>query len=668
MNGRSIHKILIANRGEIARRIMRTCRQMGIRTVAVASAPDLDAPFVHEADEVVPLGGARPAESYLRIDAILEAARKTSADAIHPGYGFLSENAPFARACQESGIRLIGPPADVIAAMGSKIEAKRRMQKADVPVLATVEVGNQSADQVLRQSQSLGFPLLVKASAGGGGRGMRIVRNAAELGTLLDTARHEAQAAFGDGTLFVEPYIEAARHVEIQIFGDTHGNVVHLFERECSIQRRHQKIIEESPSPALDDTLRSAMTGAALRVAKEIGYVNAGTVEFLLTADGQFYFLEVNTRLQVEHPVTECVTGLDLVRLQILVAAGEPLPVDVQHATMRGHAIEARLYAEDPLHGYLPSAGKLHRFRLPAGPGIRVESAIDDSAVISPYYDSMLAKVIAHAPTRAEAARRLSDVLARAHIHGLRTNRELLVRTLEHPDFQGGRTDTHFLERHELSVLAAPLGAEPVERVHAAAAALAAQARRRGDASALRHAPSGWRNNPSQFQQARFQGRAGEILVEYRFERGALRLRINGEDQGEARCEVTPDESDLSSSQIRMQVDGVLRAYDIHHVGDTFYVDSSLGSSVLVEIPRFGVPKEEAVAGSLVAPLPGVVNEVRVKKDDAVSAGDVLLVIDSMKVLHWISAPLSGRVAEIRVEIGNHVEAGALLAVIEETS
>jgi propionyl-CoA carboxylase alpha chain len=662
MAARSIDKILIANRGEIARRILRTCRELGIATVAVFSEADRGALFVQEADEAVPLGGLRPSESYLRIDAVIDAARQTASHAIHPGYGFLAENAAFARACQESDIRFIGPPADVIAAMGSKIEAKRRMQAADVPVLPTLEISNQSADQVLRQAESWGWPLMIKASAGGGGRGMRVVRAKADFASLLEVARRESQAAFGDGALFVEPYLEAARHIEIQILGDASGNVVHLFERECSIQRRHQKLIEESPSMALNEELRRALTSAALRAAQEIGYVNAGTVEFLLGPDGRFYFLEVNTRLQVEHPVTECVTGLDLVRLQILVAAGEPLPPEVHSATARGHAIEARLYAEDPSHDYLASAGTLHRFRVSEGPGIRVDSAIGETAVISPYYDSLLAKVIAHAPTRAEAARRLSRALAGAQIHGLRTNRELLVRTLEHPEFLAGRTDTHFLIRHDPVAFAAPLGDDHAMRLHAVAAALAAQAERRREAAVLGIAPSGWRNNPSQFQQIRFQGDQGEISVEYRFERDGLLLRIDGEQHADWKCErATPE-------QVRVSAAGIERTYDVHHVGETFYVDSPLGASVLVELSRFPIPKEETPAGSLVAPLPGIVNEVRAKKGDTVAAGDVVLVIDSMKVFHWIAAPLAGRITEIRVEAGNHVDSGTVLAVIEPAS
>jgi acetyl/propionyl-CoA carboxylase alpha subunit len=662
MSDLTIKKILIANRGEIARRIMRTCRAMGIATVAVCSDADRDAPFVREADEVVPLGGTRPAESYLRGDAIIAAALKTGTDAIHPGYGFLSENADFAKACDTAGITFIGPTAAVIAAMGSKIEAKKRMQAADVPLLPTIEVRNQAADKVLKQVELLGWPVLVKASAGGGGRGMRIARGPEGFAGLLEAARQESLSAFGDGTLFVEPYVEGARHIEIQVFGDTHGNVTHLFERECSIQRRHQKIIEESPSVVLDEQLRAAMTSAAVRGAKAIDYVNAGTFEFLLTPERKFYFLEVNTRLQVEHPVTELLIGLDLVRLQILVAAGEPLPPEVFQARSSGHAIEARLCAEDPREDYRPAAGTLHRFEIPTAAGVRVDAAIDESAVVSPYYDSMLAKVIVHAPTRAEAAKRLSRALTQARIHGLRTNRELLVRVLEHPDFLSGNTDTHFLERHDPVALAAPLADASVEHLHAAAAALASQAHNRTSATVLTSAPSGWRNNPSQFQCVRYQGEAGETLVEYAFHRDSLNLRVAGEPLPNVRCvSATP-------TLVRIEVDGIQRTYAVEQVGETFYVDSPLGSSTLVELPRFPLPEDAAIAGSLVAPLPGAVNHVKVQAGDVVSAGDVLLVIDSMKMLHEISAPAGGTVTEIRVEAGSQVDAGAVLVVIEEVA
>jgi len=658
MTARPIRRILIANRGEIARRILRTCREMGIATVAVCSDPDRDAPFSREADECVPIGGAQPGESYLRSDLIIAAAQRTGADAIHPGYGFLSENAQFARDCQTAGLTFIGPTPEAMAAMGSKIEAKRRMQAAGVPLLPTLEVAGQPPEQLLKEINAWGWPILVKASAGGGGRGMRVVRAAAEFAAMLDTARAESQAAFGDGALFIEPYVEGARHVEVQIFGDQQGRVVHLFERECSIQRRHQKVIEEAPCAAIDESLRDAITSAAVKAGQAIGYVNAGTVEFLLAPGGKFYFLEVNTRLQVEHPVTECITGLDLVRLQILVAAGEPLPPAVLQPRIKGHAIEARLYAEDPSQGYLPSAGTLHCFSI-SGAGVRVDAAYDGRAEVSPYYDALLAKVIVHAPTREEAAHRLAAALRHARLHGLRTNHPLLVRTLEHPDFLAGRTDTLFLERHDVAALSAPLADQQAEQLHAAAAALAGQAERRRQAPVLSAIPSGWRNNPSEPQHSTFRGVGGEIVVQYRFAREGLMLRVGGQELAAPRFEA------LSPEQVRLEVDGVSRIYDTQHYEQTWYVDSSLGSSTLEELPRFPLADAQAAAGSLMAPLPGVVHELRAKPGDTVEAGDVVLVIESMKVHHWISAPLAGRVAELRVEQGAHVQSGAILAVIE---
>jgi len=655
----SIRKILIANRGEIARRIMRTCREMGIATVAVCSDADRDAPFVLEADEVVPLGGLRPAESYLRGEAIVEAAQRTGADAIHPGYGFLAENAEFAGLCEKAGVTFIGPPSNVIAAMGSKIEAKQRMKAAEVPLLPTVEVGDQPAEKVLKDVEKLGWPVLIKASAGGGGRGMRVATSAKEFAAQLETARQESQAAFGDGTLFVEPYITGARHIEVQVFGDSHGNVVHLFERECSIQRRHQKIVEESPSVVLEETLRSAMTSAAVRGAKAIDYVNAGTFEFLLTPEGKFYFLEVNTRLQVEHPVTEFIMGLDLVRLQILVAAGEPLPPEVFDAEPWGHAIEVRLCAEDPRHDYRPVAGKLSRFSIPSEAGVRVDSALDGTGEVSPYYDSMLAKVIAYAPTRAEAAAKLARALRGARLHGIVTNRELLVRVIESDEFQQGATDTDFLVRNDPAALGAPLVDAAAERLHAAAAALAAQAERRNSATVLRQAPSGWRNNPSQPQRVRYTGEQGELAVEYQFSRDGLTLRVNGDVLEGSRLH------SAMAELVRLEVGGVERAYAVAQAGDAVTVDSSLGSSLLAEIPRFPLPEDAAAAGSLVAPLPGTVHDVCVAVGDEVAQGQVLLVIESMKLLHEIAAPQAGKVAALAVERGRQVDAGTVLAVLE---
>lgn len=632
---------------------------MGIATVAVCSDPDRNAVFVQEADEVVPLGGSKPSESYLRGDAILEAAAKTGADAIHPGYGFLSENADFARQCAAAGIKFIGPPPEVIASMGSKIEAKRLMGEAKVPILPTIEVGDQAVDKILNQANELPWPLLVKASAGGGGRGMRIVREESELKQSLENARQEATSAFGDGTLFIEPYIESSRHIEVQIFGDTHGNVVHLFERECSIQRRHQKIIEESPSPVVDDELREALCGAAVRAGQQIGYVNAGTVEFLLTESKQFYFLEVNTRLQVEHPVTESVTDIDLVRLQILIAEGHPLPEEVVNAKIEGHAIEVRLYAEDPAQDYLPVAGPYDRFYIPEDLIVRVDSGIADSGEVSSFYDPMLAKLIVHAPTRTEAANQLAAVLKSAHIHGLTTNRELLFRILQHDEFIAGETDTRFLGRNDLSQLAAPLGDKRVEQIHAVAAALAGQSDRRASAVALRTIPSGWRNNPWKYEKVTFTGSSDEIEVQYRFERDRLKLKLDGEDWDAELRQASPE-------QVTLVVDGVQRAIDVHRVGQTCYVDSSLGCSTLKEIPRFPDVEGDAVAGSLVAPLPGVVCEVAAKVGDQVNEGDSLVTIESMKVLHHITAPTPGTVSQLPVAVGDTIAAGAILAVIDE--
>ena len=405
----TIRKLLIANRGEIASRIMRTARAMGIATVAVFSDADEDAPFVADADEAVRLPGNTPAETYLRSDLVVEAARRTGADAVHPGYGFLSENAEFARACGDAGLVFVGPSPRAIELMGSKLEAKRIMTEVGVPVLPTAVVdGAMTAAELAAAGESIGFPVLVKAAFGGGGRGMRVVEVPGDLAEAVGAAQREAAAAFGDGTTFLEPYLRAPRHVEVQILGDTHGTVTHLFERECSIQRRHQKIVEESPSPAVDDALRAEMCEAALGAGKAIGYVGAGTVEFVLDAQGRFFFLEVNTRLQVEHPVTEMITGLDLVELQLRVAQGEALPIEVLDATMSGHAIEARLYAEDVAAGFLPVSGTIDRLRVPAGDAVRIDTGYDDGSVVSPFYDSMLAKVIAWAPTRTVAALRLA--------------------------------------------------------------------------------------------------------------------------------------------------------------------------------------------------------------------------------------------------------------------
>jgi acetyl/propionyl-CoA carboxylase alpha subunit len=661
-----IEKLLVANRGEIARRVIRSAHGLGISCVAVCSDPDADAPYVSEADEFVRLPGASPTDTYLDVGAVVDAATTSGADAVHPGYGFLSEDATFARACVAAGLVFVGPPPEVIEAMGSKLAAKAMMAGAGVPVLPTVEIpdagsGDGAGGAIADAVAALGWPVLVKASAGGGGRGMRVVDDPDALGEALASASREASSAFGDGTVFVEPYVARPRHVEVQIFGDGHGTVVHLFERECSIQRRHQKIVEECPSPALSPERRAELGAAAVTVARTIGYVNAGTVEFLLLPDGSFAFLEVNTRLQVEHPVTELVTGLDLVRLQLLVADGAALPPEVLEAAVTGHAIEVRLYAEDATRGWQPSAGRLHRFTIPASPAIRVDSGVESGSEVSVHYDPMLAKVIAHAPTRHEAARALAGALERARIHGVTTNRDLLVRILRHPEFLAGDFDTGFLERHDPAVLGAPLAGSAARRVHAVAAALAGQAERRRRAPVLREMPSGWRNNPSEPQTTAFAIPEGRVDVAYRFDRTGrcTFLRVDGEERGDIVVDVcTPD-------TVVLGVGGVRQRYAVDRCGPVTFVDGSDGASVLDEIDRFPVPGAELAAGALVAPLPGTVVKVAVAAGDPVTAGDTLVAIEAMKMEHEVRAPVDGTVTEVHVTAGEQVEAGRLLVVID---
>jgi acyl-CoA carboxylase subunit alpha len=660
----SIERLLVANRGEIARRILRTCREMGIATVAVFSDADAGAPFVREADEAVRLPGAAATDTYLRGDLIVEAALRTGADAVHPGYGFLAENAGFARACLDAGLIFVGPPPEVIAAMGSKLEARRRMAEAGVPVLPGRAVDGAGGDglhlpRLADLAEEVGLPLLVKASAGGGGRGMRLVRDLATLQVAVASARREAAAAFGDGTVFLERYVEAPRHVEIQLLADAHGTVVHLVERECSIQRRHQKIVEETPSVAVDEGLRERMGAAAVTAGRAVGYVGAGTVEFLLDAGGGHWFLEMNTRLQVEHPVTECLTGLDLVRLQILVAQGEPLPPEARRPAHRGHAIEARLYAEDPERDFAPCTGTLLRAAIPTPLGVRVDSGIEDGSTVSPHYDPLLAKVVAHAPSRAEAARVLAATLAGARLHGVTTNRDLLVRILRHPEFLAGATDTHFLERHPPATLGAPLVGEAQERLCAAAAALAGQAARRARARVLSTLPTGWRNNPAHLERTVLEGRWGRHEVGCRWQRHGLRLEVDGVALHAVAAEVTAD-------AVVLEVEGVRRRFDVHTAGDVHHVDGPAGAVALRELPRLPTREVVQAPGALLAPMPGTVLRVAVAEGDTVLPGQVVAVLEAMKMEHTLLAAAAGRVAEVRVRPGQQLDAGAVVAVVEE--
>jgi propionyl-CoA carboxylase alpha chain len=652
-----IKKVLVANRGEIARRVFRTCQEMGIATVAVYSDPDKDAPFVLDADESVPLGGSTAAESYLRADAVLAAALKVGADAIHPGYGFLSENAEFARQCATAGVTFIGPSVEAIELMGSKLTAREMMERAGVPVLPGADLTGVPEDKISGIADDIGWPVLVKASFGGGGRGMRVVRDHASLLEAISSARREAGAAFGNDTVFLEHYVDNPRHVEIQIFGDMLGTIVHLNERECSIQRRHQKIIEESPSPAVSPELRERMGSAAVEAGKTLGYLGAGTVEFLLSPDGSFYFLEVNTRLQVEHPVTELVTGLDLVRLQLDVAIGLPLPPEAVTPALRGHAIEARLYAEDPANDFLPAAGKLALFDIPAAEGIRLDSGVVSGDVVSTNYDSMLAKVIAYGTTREEARARLSRVLRRSRIHGLTTNRALLVGVLEHPDFVAGRIDTHFLDRTDpIGLMAA--AHEGLESVAAVAAAIAGQAARREAATTLPRVPSGFRNNRSQLQTVTYAYGDREIAVGYGLGRSP-RYEVDGSP-----IDITVLAA--STSAVDFVADGVRRRVAVATSEATSYVSWSNGSVDLHELPRFPLVDDRLEPGSLVAPMPGTVVRIAAETGESVAEGQTVIVVEAMKMEHSITATSDAIVASIPVRIGQSVDTGEVLIVLEE--
>jgi 3-methylcrotonyl-CoA carboxylase alpha subunit len=649
---RPIAKLLVANRGEIALRVMRTARAMGIATVAVYSDADADAPHVAFADEAMRIGPPPARDSYLAITAILDAARATVADAIHPGYGFLAENAAFADEVADNGLVFVGPPGHVIRALGDKREAKRIAERAGVPVVPGFDLGDDGA----ARARELGYPLLIKAAAGGGGKGMRVVRGEGELAHAIERARGEARSAFGDDALLVERYLERPRHVEIQILGDTHGNVVHLGERECSIQRRHQKIVEEAPSTALDAEQRAAMGAAAVALGRAVGYVGAGTVELLVDARGAFYFLEVNTRLQVEHPVTELVTGLDLVREQLRVARGEALGYASAPAP-RGWAIEVRLCAEDPERDYLPTTGTLLAVDVPAT--VRAELGVAAGSHVSIHYDSMIGKLIAHAPTRGEAAQLLARALDDAWLPGVVTNREHLARILRHPAFLAGELDTHFVERHG-GELAAPPPALDAARVAAIAATLHAIAGRR-DPDAL--APAGWRN--VRFADQHVAYALGELDIELGYrahDDGAIDFTLGGTTTRVARHGVAGDRVWL------VEHGGHRRSARVAIDGDRAHVLVDGRGFALVERPRFASilasGGARGVAGGLVAPMPGKVVKVLVASGEPVIAGAPLVVLEAMKMEHTVRAHDAGIVRAIHVAVGDQVDADHLLAVV----
>ncbi|HLN76251.1 MAG TPA: biotin carboxylase N-terminal domain-containing protein [Nocardioidaceae bacterium] len=659
----TIQRLLVANRGEIARRVFRTCRTLGIESVAVFSDADADLPFVREADLSVRLPGNTPGETYLRGDLVVEAARKTGADAVHPGYGFLSENAGFARQVQEAGLTWVGPSPDSIEAMGSKVEAKKLMEKAGVPVLGEIAPESVTEDDL---------PLLVKASAGGGGRGMRVVRLLEQVQHQVELAANEAASAFGDPTVFCEPYVEQGRHVEVQVVGDTDGNVIVLGERDCSLQRRHQKVVEETPAPGLSDETRKALHEAARKAAEAIDYVGAGTVEFLLSGD-KFWFLEMNTRLQVEHPVTELVTGTDLVALQIEVAEGQPLEPTVHGP--QGHAVEVRLYAEDPAADWQPQSGRLTSFEVPgvsaefenpATWGIRLDSGFEAGNEVGTYYDAMLAKVIAWAPTRDQAARRLAATLRRARLHGLRTNRDLLVEALNHPAFLAGRVSTDFLVDEELPSLDRHMpGTATQQSLMFFAASVATTESTAARRRVQQRIPAGWRNVASAPQITTFDYEGTKYQVGWYAGREGYRFADVYDEVHDARAtcvqEVTP-----GRWRVVVDHDGVAHAFDVFLAGDRVDVESVHGHLAMTVVPRFVDPADQVATGSLLAPMPGSVVSLAAAVGDEVTAGQPVLVLEAMKMQHTVSAPHDGVVADLPVSVGDQVAAGAVLAVVQQ--
>jgi 3-methylcrotonyl-CoA carboxylase alpha subunit len=656
-------RILIANRGEIACRVIRTCRRLGVETVAVYSDADVESRHVREADEAVRIGPPAPAESYLRADRIVEAAAAKGAEAIHPGYGFLSENPGLAEACEAAGIRFIGPSAGTIRDMGSKRRARRIMADAGVPVVPGYDGEDQDDQALLDAARAIGFPVILKPSGGGGGKGMRIVREESGWAESLAGARRESRAAFGDDRMILERYLERPRHVEVQVFADSHGNVLHLFERECSIQRRHQKIVEEAPSPVLSPGLREEMTSAAVAAARAANYLNAGTVEFLLDTDGAFYFMEMNTRLQVEHPVTEAITGVDLVEWQLRVADGEPLPTAQDDLTWHGHAIEARVYAENPFNDFLPSTGRIGRFiHPPGGLAFRVDSGVEDGDSVDIHYDPMVAKLIVWAEDRPAAVAGLKRVLASSVITGPDTNLPLLRRIAAHDDFAAGAMDTGYLDRHVDALLSAPPESDELALIVAACAMqldAAARTRPPADPFSPWDVADGWR------------AQGGGTLMRFADGSGWRRdIRIEGWD-GEF-CVRLGDRS-VRAIATRLDTDRMdVRLGDDDHQalvltdGDDCFVGLDFGGFELRRIPVYesdvGHGEEDMHP---VAPMPGRIAAIYVKEGDEVEPGQPLLVMEGMKMEYTLSAPVAGVVAHLRHRVGDRVGADTTLVDID---
>ncbi len=656
-------RVLVANRGEIACRIIRSCRRLGIQTVAVFSAADSGAMHVREADEALAIGPAEPGASYLRIDRIIDAARQTGADAIHPGYGFLAENPLLAGACETAGIVFVGPSAETIRAMGSKRRARLTMAGAGLPIVPGYEGERQDDDTLLEEARRIGFPVMLKPSAGGGGKGMRILQGENGWAKTLASARRESRAAFGDDHMILERYLARPRHIEVQVIGDRHGHVVHLFERECSIQRRHQKIIEEAPSPAVDDDLRGRITEAAVAAARAVEYVNAGTVEFLLDEDGAFYFMEMNTRLQVEHPVTEAITGIDLVEWQLRVAAGEPLPISQDDLTAHGHAIESRIYAENPFNNFLPSTGRIGRFIHPVGAlELRLDTGVQDGDMVQIHYDPMIAKLTVWGENRAVAVDRLRHALARTMVTGPTTNLPLLRRVAGHADFFDAAMDTGYLDRHLGAILCEDAEADDVALI---AAACAVQLDNRAAPAASCDPWSPW---------DRADGwRAGEGGVRMRFEDAcgsAREIRLAGwagsftaTVAGRSQC-VTASRLDADHIDIRIGEDEYQAT--VLTDGEDCFVGLDFGGFELRRVPLYP-PGTEGAEEDLhpVAPMPGRIVATHVSEGDRVAPGEPLLVLEGMKMEYTLIAPVGGVISRLYCREGDMVEADTTLVDID---
>jgi 3-methylcrotonyl-CoA carboxylase alpha subunit len=655
--------LLIANRGEIACRVIRTARRMGIRTVAVFSEADEHALHVRMADAAFPIGGARATDSYLRRDRILEAAHAAGAEAIHPGYGFLSENAEFAEACAAAGIAFVGPPPEAIRAMGSKAESKRLMEAARVPIVPGYHGEAQDEAVLADQAARIGYPLLIKASAGGGGKGMRPVLRAEDFAAQLAGARREARAAFGDDRVLLERYLTRPRHVEVQVFADTRGNTIHLHTRDCSVQRRHQKVLEEAPAPDLSPSLRDRLHGAAVNAARAVGYVNAGTVEFIVEGEDAF-FMEMNTRLQVEHPVTEMVTGIDLVEWQLRVAAGEPLPMTAPPEP-NGHSVEVRLYAEDPAQDYRPSTGPLRRFHMPhAALDLRIETGVRQGDAITPFYDPMIAKLVAWGPDRGAALARLGSALAESRIAGITTNLSFLRRLVAHPAMRAAELDTGFAARHAEDLIPSLRPAPPAALAAAALEEVMAPARPASPADP--HSPwdrrDGWR----------LQG-AGSRLVVLQDRDATHRLRLVPDGPG-WRMEADGVPMLLAGHRLpdggmQVAIDGVVQRVVVLRDGDALHVALSGGESgewaLRLLDPYAPAGGEAAAQGRLAAPIPGRVVQVLVQEGDAVSRGQVLAVLEAMKTEIRITAPADGVVAHVGCAAGESVEEGTEIVTLK---